>query len=78
LFKKGGLALKFGRASASSSRPSPRKLLSTKLSTAPSVALVELMGANAARTDCSFEFVGLSTNVFGSVQSSAMLTVCRI
>jgi hypothetical protein len=77
LFRKGGFALKLGRACASSSRPSPRKLVSTKLSTAPSVVFVELIGANAVRTDWGLEFVGLSTKVFGSDQRSAMLTVCR-
>jgi hypothetical protein len=41
------------------------------------VVFVELIAANAVRTDWGLEFVGLSTKVFGSDQRSAMLTVCR-
>ena len=40
--------------------------------------MVELMGTNAAKTDCSSKFVDLSTNAFGSAPRSAILTVCRV
>lgn len=65
--------------SASSSRPSPPKLESTKWRTEPSVvvllASVALMVLKAVRTDWVELRVGLSTKVLGSEYSPARLTV---
>lgn len=83
LSKNGGLALKSANVVVSSSRPSPLKFASTKLTIWPSVMLEELLPAEetralkAERTEAEVPFVGLSTNVLGSTYSWAMFTVWR-
>ena len=67
LLKNAGVEVKYARETASSSRPSPRKLLSTKLRMSPSVLVGLLIASNEARTSLDVFDVGLSTNVLGSM-----------
>lgn len=69
---------------ASSSRPSPTKLLSTNWTICSSVMFEVLLpedariALNAETTVADEPFVGLSTNVFGSLYKFAIFTVCSI
>lgn len=75
LFRKDGLEVNSGKAAPSSSRPSPRKSFSSKLTISPSVTVERLKAAKSARTCCDDLLVGLSTIVLASEYTCAMLTV---
>lgn len=78
LFKNAGSALKLVSATASNSKPSPRKSVSTKLVMEPSVTLEELMVFwKSERTSWDVFPVGLSTKVLGSAYKAAIFTVCK-
>lgn len=69
MLRKAGFGLKFERATASNSRPSPAKSVSTNCAIVPSVKPVPFMAVKSARTWPGALLVGLSTNVFESEYS---------